>query len=215
MKLYFDIGANSGEYTDMLINTVDYYNSIICVEANPYIIEKLKNRFIGNSKVKVLNKAVSSEVGKVDFYVCTNCDVISTCDTDWISNSRFSGNTSWVKVEVETISIDDMVLTYGIPEHIKIDVEGYELNVIKGMTKNYGSQIRFEWAEEKLDDIIEIVGYLSSLGYTKFGYMLQDKYDGYPSEFFTIDDFIKMMNSMCIPSRKNLWGMIFVDNDNK
>ena len=70
-------------------------------------------------------------------------------------------------------------------------------------------------AEEKLDDIIEIVGYLSSLGYTKFGYMLQDKYDGYPSEFFTIDDFIKMMNSMCIPSRKNLWGMIFVDNDNK
>lgn len=212
MKLYFDIGANIGDYTNSLMEKNEY-DKIICVEANPNIIQKLKNRFFENNKIEIINKAVSSEKGFVDFYVCESCDVVSTCDIEWINQSRFSDNKTWSKFEIETISIDDLVNKYGIPEHIKIDVEGYELNVIKGMTKNYGSQIKFEWAEEKLNDIFEIIDYLSLIGYSKFSYILQDKYDEEPFEYFSKKEFEEKFKNMCVPSRQDLWGMIFVKNN--
>jgi hypothetical protein len=34
---------------------------------------------------------------------------------------------------VETITLEQMISTYGRPFYIKIDVEGYELNVLKGL----------------------------------------------------------------------------------
>ena len=37
------------------------------------------------------------------------------------------------KRQVETITLEQLISTYGLPFYIKIDVEGYEPNVLKGL----------------------------------------------------------------------------------
>ncbi len=65
--------------------------------------------------------------------------------------SRF-GNTDYTvgsyKVSVPTISIDTLIDTYGIPDLIKIDVEGAEELVVKSLTKKVKC-LCFEWAVER------------------------------------------------------------------
>jgi FkbM family methyltransferase len=207
-KVYFDIGCNIGEYTESLRRS--HYDKIVCVDANPNVIQKVNERFSDDDKIVVLNRAVSSQKEDVDFYICNSCDVISTCDERLINDSRFTGRHNWdTIIKVPTISIDDMVNQFGKPEHIKIDVEGYEFSVIQSMTMNYGSEIRFEWSEERIDDILQIVRYLSSLGYKGFSCLFEDKYDAVASDYKPIDDFIEYMIQTCDYNRRQLWGMIY------
>jgi hypothetical protein len=72
---------------------------------------------------------------------------------------------------VETTTVDQMMSAYGVPIFIKIDVEGYELNVIRGLQRPV-PYISFEvnlpeFRPEGLE-CVEILGRLASAG--KFNY---------------------------------------------
>lgn len=210
MNLYFDIGANKGDYTEYLFSIGA--DKVICVEANKNLAENLKQRFY-NRNIVVINKAVSNVKENIDFYICPECNGVSTCDEQWRTNSRFSQPTrTWIKTSVETISIDNLIEQYGVPEHIKIDVEGYEYNAILGMSKNY-TAIKFEWAEEKYIDILKILKYANSLGYLYFGFTNTDTFDIHPEYFYDYKDFKIVLENMIVPERMDLWGMIYCIND--
>jgi len=205
MNLYFDIGANKGDYTKYLFSIGA--EKVICVEANAYQAKNIDKRF-GNS-VTVINKAISNNSGSIKFYICPECDVVSSCDEQWRTNSRFSQpDRNWVETTIDTITIDELVKLYGIPEHIKVDVEGYEYKALLGMTQNY-SQVRFEWSEEKMEEIVLTLEHLIKLGYNTFGVIAGDTYHIQPDEFMSGEDMIQFMKDKCDPSRKELWGMIF------
>ena len=68
----------------------------------------------------------------------------------------------------QTITIDRLIEIYGVPDLIKIDVEGYESNVIKGLTKR-NKKLCFEWNEEMSEELFLCLKLLENLGYEKFG----------------------------------------------
>lgn len=209
MKLYFDIGANIGEYAKFLFSN-RCADKVICVEPNNYIAKILKNNLSTHRDgVVVINKAVSCKKKAINFYICQSDNRMSTCDLDWVNKSRFTDmGMKWEKTIVSTISIDDMISLYGKPTEIKIDVEGYELNAIKSMGQFYNCHLSFEWAEEKLNETISAVKYLNKLGYNKFSIQQTDKYDYVPNEYQNSYGFIKLLSYMCNIHRKQLWGMI-------
>jgi hypothetical protein len=63
--------------------------------------------------------------------------------------------------------MDWLVEQYGKPDLIKIDVEGAEWSVLKGMTKHSG-KIALEWTQETMGEHNKQLQYLKSIGYTKF-----------------------------------------------
>lgn len=196
-KLAFDIGCNIGKYTEkLLLNGW----SVIAVDPNPYLFNNPID------KVVRVVAACSDIVGTIPFYY-SNAHTISTASTDWVEDSRFTGQYSWKKSQVPSLTIDELVKTYGRPNHIKIDVEGYELIALKGMTEKYSDELCFEWAEEKGDLAIECVKYLASLGYTSFGYILEDFYLIKPKEYYPLKTFIE--NFKYNKNQKELWGMIW------
>ncbi len=174
--------------------------------------ERTSKRFISKN-VAILNNLVSSKSGKtIDFYIEESelTGTTSTASLDWINNSRFSGSCRWGRpVKVESITIDDLIKRFGEPFHIKIDVEGYELEVLKGLTKKT-CMISFEWAEEQKKNIIESVKYLKRLGYNSFNWLSgSDSYKYRPGSFMTADDFIFLLEMVLNPGRKEKWGMIY------
>ena len=71
---------------------------------------------------------------------------------------------------------------------IKIDVEGAEWFLFKGMTKKYNT-LTFEWTINKVDQHIEQIKYLQKLGYTKIGPQFIEHHLQEPKEWFEIKSF--------------------------
>jgi FkbM family methyltransferase len=206
MELIFDIGANRGAFTDRCLQEYRHAK-IVLVEPNDNLQHILNQKFLNNKNITILSHVVSTTSDElIDFYI-SDCDVISTSSTDWINNSRFTGNYSWYPVKKQTINIDKMVKIYGTPDLLKIDVEGYELEVIKGLSEKQ-KEICFEWAEEQYTNINKICEHLKQIGYQEFGFIYQDEYLKRPAEFTTWEK-CKIHDDI-MPERKEKWGMIWV-----
>jgi hypothetical protein len=109
-------------------------------------------------------------------------------------------------LKLKSTSLDSLILKYGEPDFIKIDVEGYELEVLKGLTKK-SKEICFEWAEEQYDNINKIIRHLQSLGYSEFGYIMGDDYMKKPEIYCKWEE--SDFHSDVDPKRKETWGMIW------
>lgn len=211
--LLFDIGANSGEYSDYALSCGT--KEIVIVEANPNLIGLLQNKFSDCSNVHVVNRAVAETADEVVKFYISNAHTISTLDRRWIEKSRFSGQYEWNDgVDITTTTIDQLTEYYGYPKHIKIDVEGYEYSVLLGMSDRYDcEELSFEWAEESKDDILKSIEYLSEIGFTKFGYTYGEGDPGvfnlFPSTFKSCSELIDEFAEMLDPNRKVYWGMVF------
>jgi FkbM family methyltransferase len=204
-SLCFDIGTNKGLYIDANRQT---FNKFLAIDANLNCIDYISNKFKDDTNISVLNAIVSSKEVET-FYICDQIDTISTSDPEWISNSRFSNSYTWKPVNnIPTISLDECVKRYGLPDRIKIDVEGYELNVCKSLTIKV-PELCFEWAEEKIKECLETIEYLSSIGFEQFHIQLEDKYDYVPTNYDTKDNVINWLKINTNMYRKNIWGMIW------
>ena len=153
MNLVFDIGYNKGLFSEKCLR---HYPDckVVGVEANIGLIYGHKEQ----KNLTVLHALVSSEDNKyVDFYIEPYQSGISTACKEFMENSRFTkgskylqpNSANWAhRAAVKTITLDTLVETYGSPDLIKIDVEGYEYEVVSGLSKKQ-NKISWEWHEEQ------------------------------------------------------------------
>lgn len=206
MKLAFDIGCNVGKYTEKLLEAG--YDKVIAVDPNPFLFPER-----GQKVVREFKCVSDSKEEYIPFYVCDQTHTISSANKKWTTDSRFVREYSWREYKVLPISIDKLVEFYGTPSHIKIDVEGYELNALKSMSKAYSDEICFEWAEELGEEALQCVDYLFDLGYRRFGFLITDPYLQEPDEYYRIEKFKQIFKYD--KDRKDLWGMIWAKKEIK
>jgi len=206
MNLVFDIGANSGQNIDLFKSK---FKKVIAFEPNPKLYESLLNYF-SDENVIVDNRALSNKEEIKEFRI-SNMDVLSTFSEDWINNGRFAGHYKWNEfVEVQTTTLNSIINEFGIPDYIKIDVEGYEYEVLLSFSMLLENTIiSFEWSEEQKEKIESILKHLSDLGYTNFSFTHADKV------LFDEEIDWKQLENLnliekLVPKRKQWWGMIYV-----
>ena len=149
--LLFDIGSNIGSWA---LNNYKDNNKIICVEASKNTFNTLVSNTSGKN-INCLNYAVTSSLDEtVDFFECS-WHVLSTLDEDWLKDpkSRFGNKMPYVKTKVPTITIDKLISDYGIPDILKVDVEGAEWDLFEGAqnllkTKDILWQVEFHLDED-------------------------------------------------------------------
>ncbi len=210
--LIFDIGANIGKYT---LSLLDKYKDekelkIICVEASPFTYKTLMENLEKYKNLVLLNVAIADGNDKeISFYHAINCDPISTINLDWLTSpeSRFYNYVAQaVEIKVTRNSIDDLIKTYGMPDILKIDVEGAEESVINSLSVKT-PVISFEWASEWHESLNRAIDRLYKLGYTKFHVQIADAYDYYPDKFELT--YIEAKNVLINSKRKTDWGMVW------
>lgn len=131
--IVFDVGANKGNYTNILLSHIKNINKIYCFEPHPITFKKLKENFADNPNVKLLNLALFSKKSKISLYDYSNNDGsshASLCDDIF----KIVHMANAVSHPIEASTIDCIVDEYNIQmiDFLKIDVEGYELDVLKG-----------------------------------------------------------------------------------
>jgi hypothetical protein len=99
-----------------------------------------------------------------------------------------------------------MISTFGIPDRIKIDVEGAEDKVVTSLTTKV-PVLCFEWAAEWYLAFVKSIDHLSSIGFTEFHIQDGDEYDYIPPHYEYNDSQIKTI--MATKQHKEDWGMIW------
>jgi FkbM family methyltransferase len=205
---------------------------VIAVEANPNLCNSVSQHFFTNYNFSLLNNLVSNIEGdEINFYISHNATGVSTASTEFMENSRFTkgskhlgeNSINWAEpIKVQSTTIDAMIERYGMPDLIKIDVEGYEYNVLSGLTQK-ANDICFEWHEEEKDNLYKILEHLQSLGYEQFGVIgwfdegdvfekatfsdKGDPYLEYPKNFYTLEEL--ELDKLINPERRVNYGMFF------
>ena len=129
--LVFDVGANVGNRTRPLLNIG---TKIVAIEPQKECQEILKRKF-GN-KIEIVPMGLGETEEFKEFFV-SNAHTISSFSTEWIESvkeGRFKEYTWAEPIKIQVTTLDKLIEKYGLPKFIKIDVEGYELEVLKGLT---------------------------------------------------------------------------------
>jgi len=129
--LCFDVGANFGNRVRPLL---DLGAEVVAVEPQEVCYTFLKNKF--GKKIKLVTKGLGENETVKKFYL-SNGTVLSSFSEEWIDSvktTRFQDYSWNESVDVELTTVDKLIETFGLPAFLKIDVEGYELEVLKGLT---------------------------------------------------------------------------------
>jgi len=129
---FFDVGANQGFYTLLAAKQVGQDGKVFSFEPVPSQIKKLRKNIKINRFRNVTTEplAIGSKSGRLNMYVCSNGD-------EALSSLRVPAKDAYSPKEiinVQVTTLDDYVDESKIlsVDFIKIDVEGGELEVLKG-----------------------------------------------------------------------------------
>lgn len=142
--LIFDIGANVGDKTDAFLRIGA---KVVAVEPDQHNQLILRERFlccrIAARPVTVVGRAVGATEGSETMWVDSPGSALNTLSQKWAE--ALKGNKNRLestqdrlefgeKIVVETTTLERLIDTYGIPFFVKIDVEGFELKVLQGLS---------------------------------------------------------------------------------
>jgi len=184
--LCFDIGANRGDFTNAAL--AQGYR-VVALEPAPRVFSQLVGNFIYNPDVVPLRYAVSgSDYQTVEFFEADE-DGLSTLNLDWLTDESmpYAGK-SYRTIRATTITLDTLALKYGTPDLIKIDVEGAEWSVFKGLSSKMG-MIAFEWTDATVDQHQLQLEYLMHGGYTEVGPQFIEHHCEEPDIWYDLHDF--------------------------
>ncbi|MFH1308704.1 MAG: FkbM family methyltransferase [Patescibacteria group bacterium] len=173
----FDIGANVGNYSKMVINKLNSRNikyGLHLFEPTAGCFSELKNNFENNRNIVLNNFALSDSEGNSSiFYDKEKSGLASLYKRELTKNNIL--NIEFNKSEkIELKRLDNYIEENNI-EHIdfiKIDVEGHEINVFKGMGKILNSDfvdfMQFEYGGCNLDSMTNLMKIYELLRERKF-----------------------------------------------
>jgi len=137
-----ELGARDGLYTKFIKDCVNA-DTIICIEANPFLIPYIKENLNGLENVSLHNIALFDKIGNIDFYL----------HSDGGSSSIFKyPNVDMEKIQVPCTTLDEFCRTEKIEkiDLICADIEGAEAAVFKN--SNMVKKCSYIITEVKFDE---------------------------------------------------------------
>ncbi len=204
--LVFDIGAHVGDKTKKY---QEMGCKVVCFEPNPKNTKILKRLFNKNPQISIEETALGNTTGTIQLNICSDADTISTCNEKWMTG-RFN-KYKWDKIiSVPLTTLDVMIKKHGIPDFCKIDVEGFEISVLEGLSQPIKC-LSFEFTKEFMDDAVKCLNYLRKIGFGSFNIACGECPDFI---FSTNTDDYTIMNYIKKSKDKLLWGDIYAFSNN-
>ncbi len=132
----FDIGANVGWVSKVFLG---FTQKLVAVEPDSFCQKILINRFGKSKDFLLVPKAVSDAEGYKEFLIQEEGSALNTFSEKWkkeLESEFFFKSFLFTaeKLKVPTTTIDRLIAQHGLPSLAKIDVEGHELEVFKGLS---------------------------------------------------------------------------------
>ena len=199
--LVFDVGANRGNMAQEFVHAGA---RVICIEPQPNLAAGIRHRFANNPHVTTVEKGLGAIRGRSNMSISSEADILSTFAEHW-KVGRFKHMVWDQQIEVPITTLDDLISEFGTPRYCKIDVEGFERDVVKGLSSKIGT-ISFEYTSEYIEHSMEVVEMLIRLGYRHFNVTVGDGPELQWAEWVPYYEIVRVLMLSTSP---DLWGDIY------
>lgn len=139
--LIFDIGAHHGFKAAVFL---ELSQKVVACDPDPSNIQLLKNKFSNQlSRIHIREEALGAVAGTAHFLIHHPGSAFNTLNPYWKDLLEGDQVERWnEKIEFEekaipvtVTTLDHLIMQYGLPYFIKIDAEGYEKEILEGLTQ--------------------------------------------------------------------------------
>lgn len=133
--LAYDVGAHVG---DRVASFRRLGARVVAVEPQPALVFMLRLLFAFDRKVTIEPVALGRKLGTVELKINPPNPTVATASKDFVDAARGAlgwEDQRWTKTKiVELRTLDDLISRHGLPRFMKIDVEGFEDEVLAGLS---------------------------------------------------------------------------------
>lgn len=205
-NLCFDVGAHLGDRSNCFLN-LD--KKVVGIEPQPMFAAQLRKRFKNNANFILEEVGLGEKKGKGQLQISSLHPTVSTvASLKWQNslNARANNKIKWdKKVDIDILTLDLLVEKYGRPDFCKIDVEGFELEVLKGLTSPL-RLISIEFFSFTMDRTLACLEAIETLGNFRYNLSLKDSLKMEFDAPIAKPDLIKYLESL---SHKTITGDIY------
>jgi FkbM family methyltransferase len=166
--LCFDVGAHVG-------NRLRVWRQlgarVVAVEPQPVLFDWLQRVYGRSPHITLLDQAVGAEAGEATLHISQRTPTVSTLSRAWmqaVQQDDSFATVAWdTAVTVPVVTLDALIEQYGRPAFCKIDVEGFELEVLRGLSSPIPA-LSFEYIPAALDVALGCIDRLQALGDYRF-----------------------------------------------
>lgn len=162
--LAFDVGAHVGNRSRVWAGLGA---RVVAIEPQADLAAFLRWQFGGRNDIAVVETALAASPGSASMHIDPTNPTVTTLSGDWIDRVTRGGgfeSVAWKPpVEVEATTLDRLIEVHGLPAFMKIDVEGFEAEVLKGLSQPIKA-LSLEFLPAAIEVALEAVDLLEALG---------------------------------------------------
>jgi FkbM family methyltransferase len=157
--LAFDVGAYVGGRTELMLSLGA---KVVAFEPQPILAREVRAR-ASAKRLTVVQTAVGAQIGSADLFLHAENSGGASLNSDWYRTKDHG------KINVPVTTLNAEILKHGEPHFCKIDVEGFEVEVLKGLSFPIKAlSIEFQCDERGVEKISQCVDMITKLATYEF-----------------------------------------------
>ncbi|MEZ5788093.1 MAG: FkbM family methyltransferase [Xanthobacteraceae bacterium] len=186
--LVFDIGAHVGDRIGAFRRLGA---RVVAAEPQPALLTVLKFLYSRDHAVVIEPVALGRDEGFAELIVNRSNPTVSTVSQDFIAAARGAPNwdgQNWdTRARVPMMTLDGLIARHGVPAFVKIDVEGFEAEVLMGLTQSVPA-LSFEFTTIQRAVALAALARCVALGFCRFNATLGETHVFAHADWRSADD---------------------------